>query len=164
MSAQAHKAPLIQVGLMQRTKVLPSEMTSATFEKEVVQAPPMGFAVAVTRFMVRRVDDGTDPFSSVGANDNLILRHTSKDGGYLSPQITGDGFLNKNNTDDGFGTRMAGPGRGTATITGTALASGQAVVLAYTDSADGVTDTGSDGYFEVTVEYDLVYVGNDFIV
>jgi hypothetical protein len=81
----------------------------------------------------------------------LVLRVTDKTGAVVTQPILGDAYLETAPT--AFVGRVANP----ADVQ--FLTEGAPLVLAYSDSADGITVTSATGYLDVFVEYDLLYVG-----
>lgn len=150
MTAPSFAGPKLRKGLIRRKRLQPSDIAASTLAAEVVPAPPAGFAVVVRRLIATLYAAGA-AFTSVGANDNLVLRATDASGGILTQSITGVGFLDTAVT--AFKSRVA------AAADNQPILAGAAVVLAYGASADGISVTSATGYLDVLVEYDLWYVG-----
>lgn len=150
MAVPAYTGPTLQRGLLARKRVPVADLAASTLAVEVVQAPPPGFANVVTRFTAIFYAAGL-ACSGAGANDNLVLRATDASGALQTQPILGDQFLELAIT--GFAARVADP-KAVQFLT-----EGAALVLAYADSADGITVTSATGYLDVIVEYDLLYVG-----
>jgi hypothetical protein len=130
--------------------VLPSQITSSSFNVQVVEPAPAGYAIMPRRFSVKLYALGA-AFGSVGSNDNLVLRATDHSGVILTQSITGVGFLDTSPTANVLA--VAQPASQVQPL------AAAAVVLAYGASADGVSATSVTGYLDVQVEYDLMYVG-----
>lgn len=150
MSTPAYTGPVLRRGLLVTKRIPIADIAASTLEEELVAAPQAGYAAAVTRFMARLYAAGA-ACSGAGANDNLVVRSTDKDGAIVSQAILGDVFLETAPT--AYAMRAAGPADNQV------LAAGEPLVLAYAASADGITTTSATGYLDVTVEYDLVFVG-----
>jgi hypothetical protein len=142
---------VLRTGQRVQKRVPIADIASEELALELVPAPLAGWANVLTRFAVVYHTAGDD-IDGVGADDNLVVRATDDDGSIMSQSITGVGFLDSEITTAFLG-RVAGPADLQKLVPAAAL------VLAYTDSADGVDTTDSTGYLDVSVEYDLVYVG-----
>jgi hypothetical protein len=150
MTAESFAGPKLRRGLIRRLRVQPSQITSSSFNVQVVEPAPAGYAIMPKRFSVRIYAAGA-AFGSVGSNDNLVLRATDYSGVVLTQSITGVGFLDTAPT--AFVLAVANPANSVQPL------AGAAVVLAFGASADGISATNVTGYLDVQVEYDLMYVG-----
>lgn len=150
MSAPSYTGSVLRKGQRVMKRVAIADIALSTMAIEVVQAPPPGYANVVTRFVATIYAAGL-AVSDAGSDDNLVLRATDASGAIQTQPILGDAFLETAIT--GFATRVALPKEVQFVVAGAAL------VLAYSASADGVTTTSATGYLDVSVEYDIVYVG-----